>query len=60
MSDELDHEGNQSQHPDGGAQPFVERRRVDTGPPTGVTERRVLNQRLFDKSTSSSMPAGDR
>jgi hypothetical protein len=31
-----------------------ERRRIDVGPPTGVTERRVLNQRLFDRRAQGS------
>lgn len=33
---------------------FVERRKTDMGPPTGTPERRVLNQRLFDRRAQGS------
>lgn len=35
-------------------QPIEERRRNDLGPPAGITERRVLNQRLFDRRAQGS------
>src|SRR5687768_12296984 len=35
-------------------QSIEERRRSDLGPPAGVTERRVLNQRLFDRRAQGS------
>ena len=31
-----------------------DRRRIDVGPPPGVPERRVLNQRLFDRRSQGS------
>ncbi|MEW6126172.1 MAG: hypothetical protein AB1757_03840 [Acidobacteriota bacterium] len=44
------------------AQPFVERRqsfeerrKLDMGPPPGFTERRVINQRLFDRRNQGTV-----
>jgi hypothetical protein len=53
MSDQLNNDGNDAQGQNG-EEPVIERRKVDMGPPTGVTERRVLNQRLFDRRAQGS------
>ncbi|MBI3650500.1 MAG: hypothetical protein HY231_05565 [Acidobacteria bacterium] len=53
MSDHFNSDGNgePGQPTD---EPIMERRKVDMGPPSGVTERRVLNQRLFDRRAQGS------
>src|ERR1051325_11447731 len=53
MSDQLNTDGNEAQGQNH-EEPIVERRKVDLGPPSGVTERRVLNQRLFDRRAQGS------
>src|SRR5436190_22449301 len=61
MSDQFNNHGNDAREHNSEAQgqnseapSIVERRRIDSGPPTGVTERRVLNQRLFDRRAQGS------
>src|SRR5215468_5653754 len=54
MSDQFNNSGNGESSNGSESQPFEERRKVDTGPPSGVTERRVLNQRLFDRRAQGS------
>src|ERR1051325_12059977 len=53
MSDQFNNDGNDAQGQNG-EEPVIERRKVDMGPPTGVTGRRVLNQRLFDRRAQGS------
>jgi hypothetical protein len=54
MSDQFNNSGNGEPGNGSEDQPIEERRRIDSGPPTGVTERRVLNQRLFDRRAQGS------
>ena len=55
MSDQFNNSGNGESSNGSENQPTIEeRRRIDTGPPSGVTERRVLNQRLFDRRAQGS------
>jgi hypothetical protein len=61
MSDQFNNAGNGepsngSENQSNGSedQSVEERRRSDLGPPAGVTERRVLNQRLFDRRAQGS------
>jgi hypothetical protein len=54
MSDQFNNSGNGESSNGSESQPFEERRKVDAGPPSGVTERRVLNQRLFDRRAQGS------
>lgn len=54
MSEQFNNAGNGEPSNSSENQPIEERRRIDTGPPSGVTERRVLNQRLFDRRAQGS------
>jgi hypothetical protein len=54
MSDQFNNSGNGESSNGSETQPIEERRRIDSGPPSGVTERRVLNQRLFDRRAQGS------
>lgn len=54
MSEQFNNAGNGEPSNDSENQAIEERRRSDLGPPAGVTERRVLNQRLFDRRAQGS------
>lgn len=54
MSEQFNNSGNGDSSNGSENQPIEERRKVDAGPPAGVTERRVLNQRLFDRRAQGS------